>query len=99
MRISDCSSDVCSSDLFLINNAGATWAASFEDFPTAAWDKVFNVNVRAPFLLTQALLPLLAARATDDDFSRVINISSVGARMVGDDPSVDRKSTRLNSSH
>src|SRR5690606_34955482 len=36
-------------------------------------------------LLTQALLPLLKARATADDDSRVINISSVGARMMGED--------------
>lgn len=71
----------------LVNNAGATWGASFETFPAQAWDKVFNVNVRGPFLMTQAFLPLLAALASDHDYGRVINISSVGARMIGDSPS------------
>lgn len=69
----------------LVNNAGATWGAPFESFPLDGFDKVFALNVRTPFLLTQALLPLLEARATAEDFSRVIQISSVGARMLGDD--------------
>lgn len=69
----------------LVNNAGATWGAPFDTFPLHAFDKVFALNVRTPFLLTQALLPLLEARATAEDFSRVIQISSVGARMLGDD--------------
>ncbi len=72
----------------LVNNAGASWGASFQDFPLEGFDKVFALNARAPFLLTQALLPQLTARATADDFSRVINISSVGARMIGDSPSI-----------
>lgn len=69
----------------LVNNAGATWGASFGTFPLAGFDKVFALNVRTPFLLTQAMLPMLEARATADDFSRVINVSSVGARMIGED--------------
>ena len=65
----------------LVNNAGATWGAPFEDFPTEGFDKVFALNARTPFLLTQALLPRLAG-------ARIINISSVGARMIGDAPSI-----------
>jgi NAD(P)-dependent dehydrogenase (short-subunit alcohol dehydrogenase family) len=42
----------------LVNNAGATWGAPIEEFPEAAWDKVMNINVKGPFFLTQALLPL-----------------------------------------
>ena len=30
----------------LVNNAGASWGAPAEDHPTAAWDKVMNLNVR-----------------------------------------------------
>jgi len=37
----------------LINNAGATWGAPAEDHPLAAWDKVFNLNVRSVFLFSQ----------------------------------------------
>jgi NAD(P)-dependent dehydrogenase (short-subunit alcohol dehydrogenase family) len=36
----------------LVNNAGATWGAAFDEFPGAAWDKVLTLNVKAPFLLT-----------------------------------------------
>jgi NAD(P)-dependent dehydrogenase (short-subunit alcohol dehydrogenase family) len=39
----------------LVNNAGASWGAPAEDHPTAAWDKVMNLNVRGYFLLSQAI--------------------------------------------
>ena len=37
----------------LINNAGATWGEKAEDYPDAAWHKVMNLNVSAPFFLTR----------------------------------------------
>jgi gluconate 5-dehydrogenase len=37
----------------LVNNAGATWGAPAEDYPDAAWHKVTNLNVTAPFLLSR----------------------------------------------
>lgn len=43
----------------LVNNAGATWGAPLDEFPVSGWDKVMDLNLRSPFLLTQALLPLL----------------------------------------
>ena len=61
----------------LVNNAGATWGAALEEFPEAAWDKVMDVNVKGPFFLTQALLPLLEAGATAADPARIINIGSI----------------------
>ena len=61
----------------LVNNAGATWGAPIEDFPEAAWDKVMDINVKGPFFLTQALLPLLQGAASDEDPARVINVGSV----------------------
>ena len=42
----------------LVNNAGATWGAPLEDYPAAAWDKVLDLNLKAPFFLTRAMLPL-----------------------------------------
>src|SRR4051812_48253053 len=38
----------------LVNNAGATWGAPFAEFPASAWDKVLDLNLKAPFLLTRA---------------------------------------------
>ena len=66
----------------LVNNAGATWGAPLADFPADAWDKVMNLNVKAPFLLTRALVPLLEAAGTADDPARVINIGSIDAIQV-----------------
>ena len=61
----------------LINNAGQTWGAPLERFPERAWDAVHHVNVKAPFMLTQGLLPQLLATATDADPARIINIGSI----------------------
>ena len=66
----------------LVNNAGATWGAALAEYPEDAWDKVLGLNVKAPFLLTQALVPLLAAAATPDDPARIINIGSIDAIQV-----------------
>ncbi len=33
----------------LVNNAGAAWGAEFDEFPESGWDKVMNLNVKAPF--------------------------------------------------
>lgn len=61
----------------LVNNAGITWGAPLGEFPRSAWDKVFNVNVGGLFDLTQRLMPLMSATATDEDPVRVINLGSV----------------------
>jgi 2-deoxy-D-gluconate 3-dehydrogenase len=61
----------------LINNAGASWGASIDEFPEVGWDKVMDTNVKGVFFLTQRLLPLLEAAGTEDDPSRVVNIGSI----------------------
>ncbi len=61
----------------LVNNAGASWGAPIEDFPESGWDKVMDINVKGPFFLTQALLPLLEASASAQDPARIINVGSV----------------------
>src|ERR1700733_341408 len=44
---------------FLINNAGAAWAEPLETHSESGWDKVVDLNLKAVFTLTQALLPVL----------------------------------------
>ena len=61
----------------LVNNAGATWGAAIEEFPESGWDKVMDINVKGPFFLTQALLPLLEAAAMPEDPARIINVGSI----------------------
>src|SRR5580700_4208881 len=66
----------------LVNNAGATWGAPLAEFPAAAWDKVVDLNLKAPFFLTRAFLPLLEAAGTHDDPARIINIGSIDGLRV-----------------
>lgn len=66
----------------LVNNAGAAWGAPLGEFPELGFDKVMAINVKAPFLLTQALLPHLRAQATADDPARVIMIGSIDGLRV-----------------
>lgn len=61
----------------LVNNAGATWGAPLAEFPGSAFDKVLGLNVKSPFMLTQACLPMLLAAASADDPARIINIGSI----------------------
>jgi NAD(P)-dependent dehydrogenase (short-subunit alcohol dehydrogenase family) len=61
----------------LVNNAGAAWGAEFESFPEGGWDKVFSLNVKAPFFLTQSLLPALKSAAEAGRPAKVINIGSI----------------------
>ena len=61
----------------LVNNAGAAWGEPIETFPESAWDKVMTINVKSPFFLTQALLPLLDNAASADDPARVIMVGSI----------------------
>jgi NAD(P)-dependent dehydrogenase (short-subunit alcohol dehydrogenase family) len=66
----------------LVNNAGASWGAPAEDHPIEAWDKLFNLNVRGLFLLTQqigkrSMIPR--------KYGRVINVASV-AGLRGNPP-------------
>jgi 3-oxoacyl-[acyl-carrier protein] reductase len=53
----------------LINNA-AVFGGTFQDTDRAEFDRIFGVNVRAPFFLIQRLLPLLGPG------SHIVNISS-----------------------
>ena len=61
----------------LVNNAGAAWGESFDTFPEKGWDKVVDLNLKAPFFLTQALHGLLKAAASAERPAKVINIASI----------------------
>lgn len=57
----------------LVNNAGAFETALLDSLDVEQWDAMFAVNVRGPFLVSQAALPHL--RASN---GRIINIGSLG---------------------
>ena len=56
----------------LVNAAGIIANGTIENTQLQAWDYMFNVNVRAPFYLTQRALPHLIERK-----GNVVNVSSV----------------------
>jgi 3-oxoacyl-[acyl-carrier protein] reductase len=58
----------------LVANAGVSKAAPIEEITVADFDRLFAVNVRAPFFLVQQLLPLLK------DGSSIVLLSSLAAR-------------------
>ncbi len=66
----------------LVNNAGASWGAPAEDYPLQAWDKVFDLNVRGLFLLSQQV----AKRSMiPNGYGRILNIASI-AGLRGNPP-------------
>ena len=64
----------------LVNNSGVSWGEPLARESGKAnwgWDKVLDVNVKAPFYLTRALLPHLDAASAPHAPARVINVGSV----------------------
>jgi NAD(P)-dependent dehydrogenase (short-subunit alcohol dehydrogenase family) len=61
----------------LVNNAGTAWGGKFDEFPEEGWDKVLDLNAKAPFFLTQAMAPALRKAATAARPAKVINIASI----------------------
>jgi gluconate 5-dehydrogenase len=58
----------------LVNNAGATWGAPAEEYPSAAWHKLMNLNINAMFFMSQTIgkHSMIPRRQ-----GKIINIASV----------------------
>ena len=65
----------------LVNNAGVTTIKSIINTPVDDWEWVNNVNLRAPYLLAQALVP----KMIEQRLGKVINISSQSGVVALDD--------------
>lgn len=59
----------------LVNNAADTSRGTVESVPLAVWDRILTVNLRAPFILIQAVIPHMRARGGGS----ILNIGSVNA--------------------
>src|SRR5213080_2187337 len=65
----------------LVANAGISKAATIEETTVEDFDKLFAINVRAPFFLVQQLLPIMCKG------SSIVFLSSLAARaVVGTEP-------------
>ena len=61
---------------FLVNNAGTGVSVPFAETTEEQFDQLVQIQFKAPFFLTQALLPLIA------DGGRILNVSSGLARFT-----------------
>ena len=57
----------------LVNNAGISLISPAEDTSLAQWQRVMNINLQGPFLLSQALGRQMLARGTGS----IVNVASV----------------------
>jgi NAD(P)-dependent dehydrogenase (short-subunit alcohol dehydrogenase family) len=60
----------------LVNNAGLGVEHSIEDCPEEDWDLVMNTTLKGPFLVTQAILPIMKPKGS----GFVLNIASQAAK-------------------
>jgi 2-hydroxycyclohexanecarboxyl-CoA dehydrogenase len=60
----------------LVNNAGMTGFHPIQDITEEMWDRMMRVNLKGPFLCTQACLPDMLAAG----WGRIVNISSSSAQ-------------------
>ncbi|MGB8364644.1 MAG: SDR family NAD(P)-dependent oxidoreductase [Rhizomicrobium sp.] len=60
----------------LVNNAGITGFCGFQDLTEEMWDRMMRINLKGPFLCTQAVIPDMLAVG----WGRVVNISSSSAQ-------------------
>lgn len=58
----------------LIHNAGIAFVKPLEAITLEEWQAIIAVNVTAPFLLTQKLLPIMSAGST------IVNVLSIAAK-------------------
>ena len=63
----------------VINNAGVYPSGFLIDIDAAEWDRIFDVNLRAPFLVTRGLAKLMIGAQVKGN---IINISSGAARRM-----------------
>jgi gluconate 5-dehydrogenase len=57
----------------LVNNAGITWGAPTLQYPLDKWDKIFAVNVRGTWILSQKTANIMKDRGG----GKIINVSSI----------------------
>lgn len=68
----------------LINNAGTDVTLPIEELTIANWDMVMNVNLRAPFVLSKFILPIMKQQGS----GHIVNIASTAAKRAWANASV-----------
>lgn len=60
----------------LINNAGTDMTVSIEELSVQDWDRVLGVNLRAPFVLSKMILPIMKQQGS----GHIVNVASTAAK-------------------
>jgi NADP-dependent 3-hydroxy acid dehydrogenase YdfG len=68
----------------LINNAGTDVTLPVEELTVADWDRVMAVNLRAPFVLSKLILPLMKQQGS----GHIVNVASTAAKRAWANASV-----------
>jgi len=63
----------------LVNNAGIGVLRTIDNITEQDWDEMLAVNLKAPFLVTQAVVPDMRAAG----WGRIIGLSSIAAQLGG----------------
>jgi len=61
----------------LVNNAGISWFGPTAELAAATFDRLFAINVRAPYYLVAALAPTMAARGSGS----IVNVGSMAGQI------------------
>ena len=64
----------------LINNAGLLFSTPVEEIGLEEWNRVLSVNLTAPFLLSQAVMPAMRARHG----GQIVNVASSAGRSTSE---------------
>jgi NAD(P)-dependent dehydrogenase (short-subunit alcohol dehydrogenase family) len=60
----------------IVNNAGVDRTTSIEEMEISDWDQIMSVNLRAPFVVSKKVLPVMREQAS----GHIINIVSTAAK-------------------
>lgn len=63
----------------LVNNAGVLQQQPFETITDDDWDRIFEVNMKGPFICAQECIPYML----ENKYGRIINLSSIGGQWGG----------------
>jgi len=63
----------------LVNNAGIFSYTRIEDCTEAEWDRMMAVNLKGPFLCSQAVMPAMKAQR----YGRIVNLGSLAGQVGG----------------
>jgi 3-oxoacyl-[acyl-carrier protein] reductase len=63
----------------LVNNAGVFSYTRIEDCAEEEWDRMMAVNLKGPFLCSQAVMPAMKAQR----YGRIINLGSLAGQVGG----------------